>query len=325
MGGGGAPTPVIDSVGRYDAWLFAAAPNQSAQEDAALGHGIFTHYLLQALDGAADMNGNGQLEVQEIYNWTAWRTATHTAGAQVPSLRAERVGWGELPLNEGGGDPSSAVLPWYSPIWEELKILIDGEPYDPGPIPAGRREVELWEGERRVLSRGVRLEPGEPLDVLGLHAAAQPRVALSIGGGWTAPRGLLPPGALRGGAWWLSRARTNRRWALGVNGGVGFGVIPDIGALPTGAAQLAVGHWWSGDALTGGPTLGAGALWRVPSRGLEYAPTVAPGGHLHRAFGSLLLGLDGLLLLYPGQPEPEGGPARLIAAPALRLSAGFLL
>jgi PKD repeat protein len=49
--------------------LAAAAENQESQEDALLGHGVFTYFLLQGLEGKADADGDCQVTVDEIYTY----------------------------------------------------------------------------------------------------------------------------------------------------------------------------------------------------------------------------------------------------------------
>jgi uncharacterized caspase-like protein len=67
--------------------LTASDVNQVSTEDPALGHGVFTHYLLQALDsGAADLDGDGVITVRELHLYLQRRVHEHSRGAQTPQL-----------------------------------------------------------------------------------------------------------------------------------------------------------------------------------------------------------------------------------------------
>lgn len=49
--------------------IAAAKANQLSYEVPELGHGIFTHHLLEALQGAADYNGDGQVTALEVFRY----------------------------------------------------------------------------------------------------------------------------------------------------------------------------------------------------------------------------------------------------------------
>jgi uncharacterized caspase-like protein len=66
--------------------LAASGPNESAQERADLGHGVFTYYLLEGLRGAADANGDGEVDVNEAYAYVSEQVSHATHGAQNPKL-----------------------------------------------------------------------------------------------------------------------------------------------------------------------------------------------------------------------------------------------
>ena len=66
--------------------LTASDVNQVSQEDPALGHGIFTHYLLEALDGAADLDRDGAVTVREVHLYLQRKVHERSGGAQTPQL-----------------------------------------------------------------------------------------------------------------------------------------------------------------------------------------------------------------------------------------------
>lgn len=70
--------------------IAAAQPNQRSFEDPSLGHGIFTHHLLEALRGQADWDEDGLVSIWEVYKYLERevpRTARRLAqGIQEPVL-----------------------------------------------------------------------------------------------------------------------------------------------------------------------------------------------------------------------------------------------
>ena len=71
--------------------LTACRPDQQAQEVPALGHGAFTYYLLQGVQGAADANKDGSITVQELHFYAA--------------AEARRVYRQEPQMHDGAGKP----------------------------------------------------------------------------------------------------------------------------------------------------------------------------------------------------------------------------
>jgi uncharacterized caspase-like protein len=59
----------------------------TAQESMNLQNGTFTHALLEALSGKADVDGDGVLRVTEIESYLARRVQELTGGLQVPVSR----------------------------------------------------------------------------------------------------------------------------------------------------------------------------------------------------------------------------------------------
>lgn len=74
-------------IGKGRVVLAASGPNESAQEDADLGHGVFTYYLLQGLRGAADGDRNGEIDVHEVYRYLSENVSKATRGKQNPQLK----------------------------------------------------------------------------------------------------------------------------------------------------------------------------------------------------------------------------------------------
>jgi len=69
-----------------------------------LGHGIFTYYLVNGLKGAADLNRDGIISLQELYEYVEQQVSTKSravGGNQHPVMKGELEG--VLPLAKVGG------------------------------------------------------------------------------------------------------------------------------------------------------------------------------------------------------------------------------
>jgi hypothetical protein len=68
-----------------------------------LGHGVFTYYLVQGLKGAADLNRDGIVSLQELYEYVereVTQRARAVGGNQHPVMKGELEG--VLPLVKVG-------------------------------------------------------------------------------------------------------------------------------------------------------------------------------------------------------------------------------
>jgi len=69
-----------------------------------LGHGIFTYYLVQGLRGAADLNRDGIVSLQEVYEYVEQQVSQKSravGGNQHPVMKGEMEG--ALPLVKVSG------------------------------------------------------------------------------------------------------------------------------------------------------------------------------------------------------------------------------
>jgi hypothetical protein len=69
-----------------------------------LGHGLFTYYLLEGLAGAADLNGDAIVSLQELYEYIEQQVTQRSralGGNQHPVMKSELEG--VLPLVKVGG------------------------------------------------------------------------------------------------------------------------------------------------------------------------------------------------------------------------------
>jgi hypothetical protein len=79
--------------------ITASRTSEVSIELAELGHGIFTYYLVQGLKGAADLNKDGIVTVQELYEYLEQQVAQKSrsvGGNQHPVMKGEMEG--ALPL-----------------------------------------------------------------------------------------------------------------------------------------------------------------------------------------------------------------------------------
>jgi uncharacterized caspase-like protein len=79
--------------------ITASRPAEVSMELPELGHGVFTYYLLAGLNGAADLNGDGIVTLQELYEYVEQQVTQKSrsvGGNQHPVMKGELEG--VLPL-----------------------------------------------------------------------------------------------------------------------------------------------------------------------------------------------------------------------------------
>ena len=77
---------------RGRAIITASRPSEVSIELPELGHGIFTYYLVQGLKGAADLNRDGIVSLQELYEYVE----------QQVTQKSRAVGGNQHPVMKGG-------------------------------------------------------------------------------------------------------------------------------------------------------------------------------------------------------------------------------
>jgi hypothetical protein len=83
------------------ATLASSRPSEISTEVPDLGHGISTHYLVEGLKGDADVDRNGIVTLQEIYEYVRQRVEQRSraiGGNQHPVMNGELDG--ALPLTK---------------------------------------------------------------------------------------------------------------------------------------------------------------------------------------------------------------------------------
>lgn len=131
--------------------IFAASEaNQTSEEGEKWGggHGVFTHFLLEGLNGAADQrteggDGDGIVTLVELMHWTMERVRRETGNMQVPSI-SNRTYDGFLPLSmvmdsaelaaaATVADPATPVVP--SPGGTNAATMAQGGTGVRAPVP----------------------------------------------------------------------------------------------------------------------------------------------------------------------------------------------
>ncbi len=156
---GPAPAPVVRAAGRSEVRLYSADYRQPAIEDPGLQNGVYTHFLVRALEGAGDLDGDGLVEVLEAHQWATDHTLEHTSGLQVPRYQARGAGRdaiflaGERTMREQAEARLTAISP--GP---------DGSTPGSGTARGGTLDQDLRRGLQ--LGLGVRnaLYEADPLD-----------------------------------------------------------------------------------------------------------------------------------------------------------------
>lgn len=318
---GAVPAPSALIASTLSAHLYAAHVHQPALEDPSLGNGVYTHFLLEALRGAADQDQDGLVEVMEAHGWARDRTLAYTGGAQVPWVETMLVGRQELYL---AGDPSrratleQALLEGLESLPQGTSVVVDGAPRGAGPLEPGVHHIEVRAGDATLLSATHRARVGERLDLGAWTLSRAGRTELSLSGiASTGAEWLGSTGALLD----VRRAPADPsgpRWV--------WGASLRAGAYDTGRGLAAAGTagavgWWAHDlgAISVGPQLGVGVAWRLPAEpGPQGAPMASPGLELRTDPGHVLAVLQASVPVFAG-----GG--QLVATPTLSLGVGWRL
>lgn len=100
------------------ALLSSSGADELSQETRALQGSVFTHHFVSGLKGAADLDRDGKVTLNEVYRYSYERTEADTAPTAVPqrpAFRVELKGQGELVLSTLTSAAAGLVLPKASP------------------------------------------------------------------------------------------------------------------------------------------------------------------------------------------------------------------
>jgi hypothetical protein len=95
----------MTTAGKGRIVLAASEPDKAAQEDSDLGHGVFTYYLLEGLRGAADRDNDGDITLQEAFDYVSEKLARVTKPQQKPMKYEPEGSVGKIILGRGAVHP----------------------------------------------------------------------------------------------------------------------------------------------------------------------------------------------------------------------------
>jgi len=183
------PLHPLESSSRAAMVLSASDFGETAREDETLQNDVYTHFLVEALSGKGDRNGDGAVSATEAHDYARRRTWAFSQGRQRPSAEIMEVGADPILLSghiERAGRPE---LYSYAPRLDGFTWKVDGaERIElPGGAAAtpGAHSVELTKGDNILLSDSVSLGVGQRLDLDAmLNRKAPWRTVSLLGGGF---------------------------------------------------------------------------------------------------------------------------------------------
>jgi hypothetical protein len=144
------------------AYITSSSEAEAAQESDKLGGSFFTHYLVSALRGAADVNGEGRVTLNEAYAYAFRETLASTEntqyGPQHPAYEINLTGSGDLVFTDLRSSRSGLSLDealagsiYVRDSKGKLAVELDkasGDRIDIG-LPAGKYTITLLQGAAR--------------------------------------------------------------------------------------------------------------------------------------------------------------------------------
>lgn len=221
--------------------MYSAGPGEVALESKRLHAGLFSHYLVSGLRGAADRDSDGRISMHEAYEFAYGRTLKQSAGAagrvQHPSIRMDIQGSSPLVLTSVAPTKSLLALPagkdvhyvifekgseaafaeaWSQPADATLVTLPAGQFLVQQRASDGYRlaEVTLPFGGSRRLSTNDFGDPSEEELTLrgGKHVVRKNRVMAAFGLMLDRAGNVGEGGTLR-----YSRRPSDWSWSLGIS------------------------------------------------------------------------------------------------------------
>ena len=168
--------------------VFAACDwGETAREDEGLRNDIYTHFLIDGLNGAADRNFDGAVTATEAHDHARRHTYAFTEGRQRPSAEILEVGADPVVLSGHINRTGRPELFSYHPRLDGFTLKVDGESRTELPggaaVAPGRRTVELTKGNDVLMREVVDIAAGERLPLERLLAGTFPRRSLALMGG----------------------------------------------------------------------------------------------------------------------------------------------
>ena len=281
------------------AFLTSSAINEVAQESDRIGASFFTHYLVSGLRGAADVNRDRRVTLQEAFQFAAQetlaRTETTRGGPQHAAYEFDLVGTSDLVVTDvrstqatlalapdlagriGVRDAAgNLVVELRKMGGHGIELGLEAGPYvvtmDGGGTTSFEANVTLTLGERAQLER-LAFHPGRPLEVVATRGDAPgggtPETMPGVSAAAPAPAAAAGP-PLRSVTLHLGLVPMPDDAGVDVHG-LSFSFIADrVGGLSSGL-QLSLGANVADRFMRGTQlTIGANIL-RGPGRGVQLA------------------------------------------------------
>ena len=155
--------------------LASSKANEKSLESFRFRGGVFTHFLIQALSGAADDSGDGVISLQEAYRYVSSNVSSYTKKSQNPQMLAadDFLGWTvsvaqppEKPLISQPGKPLGSLQILANQIGAAIylddlflgRVMSIEERYSLTNVHPGRHSLRfqrfsdvLWQSEVNVL------------------------------------------------------------------------------------------------------------------------------------------------------------------------------
>ncbi|MBI5507890.1 MAG: caspase family protein [Deltaproteobacteria bacterium] len=104
-----------DETAQGVAYIASTAVGESAQESAAIGGSFFSHHLEAGLRGAADLDNDGRVTLNEAFHYTSAQTVARTAGTaegpQHPTYDFRMAGRADVVLTDLGRATARVLIP----------------------------------------------------------------------------------------------------------------------------------------------------------------------------------------------------------------------
>lgn len=177
----------LEEVSRASIVLSASDFLETAREDESLQNDVYTHWLIEALGGGGDRNGDGAVTATEAHDYARRRTWVFSQGRQRPSAELLEVGADPVVLTGDVKRSGQPELYSYVPRLDGFTLRVDGVERTELPggtaVGAGAHKVELTKGDEVLMNEDVTLEVGERLDVDQLQRRKEPFISMTATGG----------------------------------------------------------------------------------------------------------------------------------------------
>ncbi len=174
--------PMLNShTAEGEAVITSTGDRENAYEDLKLRGGIFTHYMVTGLRGAADRDKDGHVTLNELYaftyNWTLNRTVFARSGPQKPHFQTNLKGAGQVVLSSTQRSTTKLVLHRSLKgqffLWKGDKMLYAGFYKAPGQkmrlaVAPGTYKIQ-WRQNNHVYTSRVSLR-SKHVTYLGLRS-----------------------------------------------------------------------------------------------------------------------------------------------------------